>query len=172
MVNGISATNVQTAYYAGPQNPQRLTPKTGDSAPRDTVEFGSAGVLTDRQTMSIVLERAMQKLYSVVEDARAALGIPDDAVIDTSPEATAGRIADFALGAFGKWWDNHGELGEEEARTQFADFIGGAISQGIEEARGILGALNALTPEVDGNIDRTAELIQQRLKDFVDNGIA
>ncbi len=120
--------------------------------------------------MNMVLERTFEKLRAVVSEARRELGIPEGAVLDTSPEATANRIADFALGAFDRWYEDHAELGEDDARQQFTAFIGGAISQGIEEARGILTALNALTPEVNADIDTTYGIIQERLNDFAMNG--
>ncbi|HIJ66207.1 MAG TPA: DUF5610 domain-containing protein [Candidatus Hydrogenedentes bacterium] len=175
MVNGIAAVNVQTTLYAELYTQQWVAPQPADPHPHetdDTVEFGLNEPVTDVQAMNILVERAMQKLYAVVEEARAELGIPEGAALDTSPEATAERIVEFALGAFHGWWDNHEELGEDEARKQFAGFIGGAIEQGIEEARTILNALNALTPEVDDNINRTADIIQDRLSDFVQNGLS
>jgi hypothetical protein len=132
----------------------------------DRVDLGQQA-LDSAKAMNIVMERAMDKLRGVVGDARAQLGLSEDAVIDTSPEATANRIADFAIGAFSSWYKNHGELPEEDARKAFASFIGGAIQQGIQEARGILSALNALNGDVDSNINSTWEIIQQRLSDFV-----
>lgn len=132
----------------------------------DRVDLGQRA-LDSAQAMNIVMERALDKLRGVVDDARAQLGLPEGAVIDTSPEATGNRIADFALGAFGAWYKNHSELAEDEAREQFASFIGGAVQQGIDEARGILSALNALNPEVDGNINSTWDVFQQRLDDFL-----
>jgi len=132
----------------------------------DRVDLGQQA-LNSAQAMNIVMERALDKLRGVVDDARAQLGMPEDAVIDTSPEATANRIADFALGAFSVWQKHHADLPEQDAREQFASFIGGAIQQGIAEARGILSALNALNGEVDSNINTTWDIIQQRLSDFV-----
>jgi len=132
----------------------------------DRVDLGQQA-LSSAQAMNIVMERALDKLRGVVNDARAQLGLPEDAVIDTSPKATANRIADFAIGAFSYWYKNHNELAEDDAREQFAGFIGGAIQQGIQEARGILSALNALNGEVDTNINNTWDIIQQRLSDFV-----
>lgn len=120
--------------------------------------------------MNMVLERAYNKLKGIVDDARSALGIPEGAVLDTSPEATAGRIADFALGFFDKYAKQHGLADDEAGRQQFADFIGGAIGQGIDEARGILSALQVLDGDTSSKIDQTASIIQQRLSDFVKNG--
>lgn len=137
--------------------------------PNDILDIGKGKPPSSDQSMQIVLERAMEKLRSVVTEARAALGIPEDEQIDTSPDATANRIADFALGAFERWLNNHKGLAEDDARKQFADFIGGAIQQGISEARDILNSLNALSTDVNDNIDTTWEVIQNRLNDFVAN---
>jgi hypothetical protein len=134
---------------------------------QEKVDFGKNGQVGNQKAMSMVLERAMEKLRSVVTDAKKALGMSDSDVIDTSPEATAGRIADFAIGAFSSWQKNHTDLSEDDARKQFSDFIGAAIQEGISQARGILTALNSLTGDVNTNIDTTWNIIQQRLDDFV-----
>lgn len=138
------------------------------AAKKDMVEFGRNGSLTQEQTMQVVLERSFEKLRAVVSNARAELGLSEDDQLDTSPEATANRIADFALGAFSKWREGREGLSEEDARAQFASFIGGAIDQGISEARDILGALNALSGDVDANITKTSDIIRQRLAEFVE----
>lgn len=140
---------------------------------KDILDLGSNGAVSTKEAMGVVLERAMAKLKSVVEEARAALGIPEDAVIDTSPEATANRIADFALGAFEKWRSNDKSrlaLADEDARKQFVEFIGAAVEQGIGEASDILNALGALSGEVQDNIAQTQSFIQQRFDDFILNG--
>lgn len=138
--------------------------------PKDVLDIGNGKSLSSGESMNLVVERAMEKLRSVVSDARAQLGLSENQQIDTSPEATAGRIADFALGAFDKWSKNHQGLSDQDARQQFSDFIGGAIQKGISEARGILTSLNSLTSEVDSNIDKTWSVIQSRLNDFVAQG--
>ena len=132
----------------------------------DSVSFG-LNPPSRGETLNVVVDRALAQLQQVVTDAREALGIPEGAPFDTSPEATAARIADFALGAFGAFVDNHPELTEEEAKSAFVELISGAIAQGIQEAEEILQALNALTPEVQENVTTISELIQQRLDAFL-----
>jgi len=170
---GTSILAIRSAKVTYPETPEKkpgLIPQDlRTTGPKDILQLGKSDPVSTEQSMNIVLERSMEKLRAVVDDARKALGIPENAQIDTSPEATATRIADFALGAFDKWTKQHANLVDEDARKQFADFIGGAIQQGISEARGILGSLNALTDEVDGNINKTWDIIQGRLNDFVAN---
>ena len=79
--------------------------------------------------------------------------------------------ADFALGFFAQYAENNNLEDNEEGRAQFAAFIGDAINQGIDEARGILTALNALENN-SFDIDKTSGIIQSRLDDFVQNGLS
>ncbi|HNR32863.1 MAG TPA: DUF5610 domain-containing protein [Candidatus Hydrogenedentes bacterium] len=142
-------------------------PKT----PSDILNLSVGKPRSAGQVLDLVRERAYEQLRGVVNDARAALGIPEGAVIDTSPEATADRIVNFALSFFSKYAENNGLSDDEEGRRQFATFIGGAIAQGIQEARDILQGLQALTPGADNLIENTASIIQQRLEDFIANGL-
>ena len=166
-----SITSVQTAnLYASLQTSKVFNSQTGEQASSgilDKLDLGQSGPLSKEQTNSIILERAMNKLRSVVDDARAELGLPEGSSLDTSAEATAQRIGDFALNFFDKYMEKHPEVSGDDARKQFADFIGGAISQGIEEARGILNSLSALNPDVTNKIDSISDLIKKRLDDFV-----
>lgn len=152
----------QPVQGQNPQQPQGVGPK-------DSAAFGAQGPLSDAQSMGVVVERAMEKLRSVVGQAREALGISDGATIDTSAEATANRIADFALGAFDAWraQGDRADLPDDAARQQFVDFIGGAVNEGIEEARGILESLQSLTPEADTKISSITDFIQQRFDAFL-----
>lgn len=138
--------------------------------PGDRVELGRSGSLTNEQAMNIVLERAMEKLRGVVHQARAELGIPEGKELDTSPEATANRIVEFALGFFDNYAKRHNLNDDEEGRAAYVEFISKAVYKGVDEARGILNALNALNPNVSGNIDKTVDLINQGFDRFIANG--
>ena len=115
-------------------------------------------------------QKDLQNLESLVESAKADLGVSPDTSFDVTPEATANRIVDFALLAFSQFQENHTELSEEEVRTEFVEFIGKAIGKGIEEARDILTGLNSLTEEVNADITTTVDIINQRLQGFADQG--
>lgn len=172
MLNATSAyQSTQSVFRTSTAFRAEVTGKTATTqgTKGDSVQFG-ANPPNAADSQRVVLERAMEKLRSVVSEARAALGLAEDAVIDTSPDATGNRIADFALNFFSKYAENHGLSDDEAGRQAFADFIGGAIEQGISEARGILESLQALNGDVSSNIDRTSEVIQSRLEDFVRNG--
>jgi Domain of unknown function (DUF5610) len=166
-LGGVSQAQQATLYRA--QFSASATFTLSKPGSEDSAQFGSV-TITASQSIDIVVERSLDKLRAVVSDAREALGLPEGATLDTSPEATAGRIADFALGAFQAFQDNHPELEGQDARTAFADLIGNAIEKGISEARDILTALSALTDETNSSIDTISQLIQDRLDNFVANG--
>ena len=135
----------------------------------DTVSLGSQSIST-QDAAQVIVDKALEKLRQVVGDARAALGLTEDSPLDTSPEATANRILNFALGSFEHFVDNHPELEVDEARQAFAELIGDAIDQGIREAREILDALNAVTPEVESLIDSISSIVHERLEAFAAGG--
>jgi hypothetical protein len=146
----------------------KLLPKSMEvNLPQDILQIGKGDSLSADKSMQVVYERAMQKLQSVVSDAKSALGISDDEELDTTPEATANRIADFALSGYDQWSKKHTNLSDDESRKQYSDYIGGAIQEGISQARDFLKSLNSLTGDVDSNINSTWETIQKRLNDFV-----
>ncbi|MBX7259437.1 MAG: DUF5610 domain-containing protein [Candidatus Hydrogenedentes bacterium] len=165
-----SVSSVQSSYnifYQSTKTSSTSSYVQDNTGAADKLDLGQSGPLTTEQAISIVTERSISKLQAVVSDARASLGLSEDSPLDVSPEATANRIADFALNFFDKYLEKHPEVSGDDAKKQFAEFIGGAIGQGIEEARGILGALSALNPDVDNHINSIADLIQKRLDDFV-----
>ena len=151
-----------SALRAKPLPHDLRTDQKGDS-------FQLTGSVSSGRSLHVVLERSYAQLRVIIGQARAGLNLPEGVSLDLSPEATANRIADFALGAFRFFRANHEELGEEEARQAFVDLIGDAINQGIQEAREILLAFDALTPEVDAKIDTISSIIQQRLDAFLAN---
>lgn len=172
MVNSISGLNNEPPQRTGIFQREKLIPRElRTTGGQDVLQLSAGKPATTTEALEVVRERAFAQLRDVVKEARAALGIPDGQTIDTSPEATADRIANFALKFFSNYAENNGLADDEAGRQQFADFIGGAIEQGIGEARDILQGLQVLSGDVSNQIDETAGLIQQRLDDFVANGL-
>lgn len=163
----ISAQLTQSYRVSGSYNQQGQIQQLSISASQtDTVQFGYS-TITHSESFSIILERSYDKLTSLVGEAKDTLGIDPSGQLDTSPEATANRIADFAIAFFDRYSQNHDEVEGKEARQAFADLIGGAINQGIEEAQEILGALGAITGEVENSISTIQSIIDERLNAFV-----
>lgn len=171
MGNGISAIASFHSYQngSGHQTKFEVGQLPGKARTRDTVHFG-ADPPSHAKSHSIMLEKAYAQLQNIVGEARVELGIESGAIIDTSPEATATRITDFALNFFDQFRQNHEELSDTEAREEFVELIGGAILQGISEAEEILGALSALNETITNDITTIKSIIQQRLDAFLGQG--
>jgi len=91
-----------------------------------------------------------------------------DSGLDVSPEATADRIVNLSTAFYPQYKEQHPELSEEDAATQFTDLISGGIEKGFAEARDILSSLNVLEGDIASNIDKTYDLVQEGLKTFLE----
>lgn len=89
--------------------------------------------------------------------------------IDVSPEATAGRIVSMSTAFFGAYRELHPELDLESALDAFTQLIGSGIDRGFAEARDVLDGLGVLNGDIATGVEQTYALVQQGLKDFVDN---
>ena len=122
------------------------------------------------QPQALLLKTALEG----INEALKALGMEKtveqsaDEGIDVSPEATADRIVAFSTNFFPLYAEQHPEMDEQQALTKFVDIISGGIDQGFEEAKEVLSGLNVLEGDIATNIDKTYELVQQGLADFID----
>ncbi len=87
--------------------------------------------------------------------------------IDTGPAATAERIVSMSTGLFHAYRAGKPDMSDQEALESFMEVIGQGIEQGFAEAREILAGLQVLNGGVAEDIDRTYELVQRGLADFM-----
>ncbi len=83
-----------------------------------------------------------------------------------TPENTAKRIVQGATGFFEGFKNAHPELEGEQLMSSFMDIVGGGLTQGFEEAKGILDELNVLSGDIATNIDTTYQLVQDGMQAF------
>ncbi len=86
--------------------------------------------------------------------------------MDYSPEATAGRIVDFATQFFSVYQQQNRGLAFEDQLNGFMNIIGGAIDQGFGEAKDILDRLQVLNGDVAAGVDETYQHVQSGLQAF------
>ncbi|PCJ30617.1 MAG: hypothetical protein COA90_08770 [Gammaproteobacteria bacterium] len=132
-----------------------------------TISFNAA--LGDPQ--ALVLKTALEGINDALQGTLGdnAIQASYDAGIDVSPEATADRIVSMSTAFFSAYQNNHPELSQEEAVTNFTAIISGGIDQGFSEAREILSGLDVLNGDIASNIDRTYTLVQEKLDLFVNS---
>ncbi len=87
--------------------------------------------------------------------------------VDFSPEATAGRIVEFATSFFGQYQENNPEMEEGEQAEKFASMIKGAIEEGFAGAQEMLEVLGQVDPNVQDGIDKTYDLVMKGMDDWV-----
>lgn len=83
-----------------------------------------------------------------------------------TPENTAKRIVEGATAFLSGFQSAHPELEGEALMSRFMEVVGGGLTQGFNEARGILGDLNVLEGDIADNIDRTYQFVQDGLLSF------
>lgn len=121
------------------------------------------------QPQALLLKTALQG----INDALKELGVEKtvqqsvDEGLDVSPEATAERIVAFSTNFFPLYLKQNPEMDEQQALTKFTDIISGGIDQGFEEAKDVLTGLNVLEGDIASNIEKTYELVQKGLADFI-----
>jgi len=116
--------------------------------------------------LNMVEQTSISELKAALGGAAEYLGINGLANYDTSPEATARRIADFAIGMYSIYKKQNPRMEETERLEKFEKLIKGAIDKGFQEARTVLDSLNMITKEVKSGISETYELVQKRLDNF------
>jgi hypothetical protein len=121
------------------------------------------------QPQALLLKTALQG----INDALKELGVEKtveqsvEEGLDVSPEATAERIVAFSTNFFPLYLKQNPEMDEQQALTKFTGIISGGIDQGFEEAKEVLTGLNVLEGDIASNIEKTYELVQKGLADFI-----
>jgi uncharacterized protein DUF5610 len=140
-----------------------------------------SGIMDAAETQRILTERlvtrveqqtpAAQELFQAAgkADFEAKIAQPG---IDTSAEATAGRIVDGITGyIFGAFQLQNPDMTEADF-TRFQEQVLSGFERGLEEAKDILSGLQALTPEIEDSVGQTESLVREQLSTFFEEMIA
>ncbi|PCI50476.1 MAG: hypothetical protein COB51_03310 [Moraxellaceae bacterium] len=87
--------------------------------------------------------------------------------IDVSPEATAHRIVSLSTSMLSRFMDSNPQMEDQAAKEKFVSIIRDGVMQGFSEAREILKGLQVLEGDIAANIDKTFELVQKGLDNFL-----
>ncbi len=131
----------------------------------------SVDIAAKERPLELVYKAAIERLNETLEPEFGANAIEEAAAsgMDFSPEAVAERIVGFATGFFSNYLENHPDEESNEQLSGFLDLVRGAIDQGFEEARNILEGLGVLSGGIASNVDKTYDLIQEKLDSFEKN---
>jgi len=119
----------------------------------------------------LVLKTALEGINDALQASLGDNAIQNayDAGLDVSPEATADRIVSLSTAFLPQYQEQHPELSDEEARVAFTEIISGGVDTGFSEAREILSGLAVLNGDIASNIDKTYDLVQEKLAAFVES---
>lgn len=117
---------------------------------------------------ALLLKTALEGINEALQASLGGNAIQTayDSGLDVSPEATADRIVSLSTAFFSQYQEQHPELSDEEARLTFTDIIREGVNTGFAEARGVLTSLSVLEGDIASNVDKTYELVQEKLDAF------
>jgi hypothetical protein len=136
----------------------------------DRIEIGTSGDISTADALKVVTERVLAQMRAAIGETRQSLG-HEYVPMDTSAEATAARIFNFAINFFDSYSSQHPELDESQAKEQFVDLIGGAVKQGIQEARDILSGIAPISDPISDKIDVIAALLDEKFSQFLQDTV-
>lgn len=143
---------------------------TGEGAPAgearsvDSTTHISAG----ENPLKLVEKLSLEQLQELFQPYLGEDVLEQGLAQDNSPQGTASRIVDIATGFFETYRARHPDENASTALEKFVDFIRKAIDKGFSEARNILEGLSLLDGEIADNIDKTYELVQRGLDQFLE----
>lgn len=146
----------------------RVSDSGQEETAADAVQINLSSNLTISDANKILKDQLADRINSAFREAGVEINIREveKQNQDTSPEATARRIVDFATGFLGVYAENHAKDGQTEQLDGFMSLIRDAIDKGFADARDILNGIADISGPVSDNIDKTYDLTQKGLDDF------
>lgn len=117
--------------------------------------------------LALVYKSAIENINDVLRPELGDNAIQNAASQDNSPEGTAGRIVSFITNMFELFKQNNTDKDDATNVDKYMSLIQQGVDQGFKEARGILDSLQVLNGDIASNIDKTYDLVQKALADFV-----
>lgn len=163
-----SGDSLQISLSARALSVQASGDGQGRAASVDSVQIDLSVNMTIENANDILKDRLADRINEAFKQAGVEIDIREveKQNLDTSPEATAKRIVDFATGFLGVYAENHGDEDEKGRLDGFMSLIRDAIDKGFADARDILTGIADISGPISDNIDKTYELTQKGLDEF------
>ncbi|NTV11223.1 MAG: DUF5610 domain-containing protein [Zoogloea sp.] len=123
-------------------------------------------ITAKNNTMQLLLTSVIANLNEALKPDLGDNAIQNAVNQDNTPEGTASRIVDLTTGLFSAFQEQHPEMDQTGVLDHFLETVKKGIDQGFKEARDILKGLDVLKGDIASNIDKTYELVMQKLDDF------
>ncbi|MCP1574695.1 DUF5610 domain-containing protein [Herbaspirillum rubrisubalbicans] len=122
---------------------------------------------TQNDPLSLVYKTAIENINDILRPQLGDNAVQAASSQDNSPEATAGRIVSFITNMFELYKKNNPDKEDASNVDDYMNLIFKGVDQGFKEARGILESLQVLQGDIASNIDKTYDLVQKSLNDFI-----
>ncbi|WP_288410149.1 DUF5610 domain-containing protein [uncultured Herbaspirillum sp.] len=122
---------------------------------------------TQNDPLSLVYKTAIENINDILRPQLGDNAVQAASSQDNSPEATAGRIVSFITNMFELYKKNNPNKDDAGNVDDYMNLIFKGVDQGFKEARGILESLQVLQGDIASNIDKTYDLVQKSLNDFI-----
>ncbi|MCA1324201.1 DUF5610 domain-containing protein [Herbaspirillum sp. alder98] len=164
-----ATTTTSTDKLADAQKANLLTEAGAKAQLNVSIVKASLEVSINSQNdpLALVYKSAIENLNDVLRPELGDNAIQAASSQDNSPEATAGRIVDFITNMFGLFKQNNANKDDGTNVDDYMSLVLKGVEQGFKEARGILDGLKVLNGDIASNIDKTYDLVQKSLADFV-----
>lgn len=127
----------------------------------------SVSLNSQNDPLSLVYKSAIENINDVLRPELGDNAIQNAAAQDNSPEGTAGRILSFVTNLFDLYKQANPDKDDAANGDEYMQKIMKGVDQGFKEARGILDSLKVLNGDIASNIDKTYDLVQKGLADFL-----
>ncbi|MFJ3047462.1 DUF5610 domain-containing protein [Herbaspirillum chlorophenolicum] len=117
--------------------------------------------------LALVYKSAIENINDVLRPQLGDNAIQNAMSQDNSPEGTAGRIVSFITNMFELYKQRNPNKDDATNVDDYMAMIFKGVDQGFKEARGILDSLSVLNGDIASNIDKTYDLVQKSLADFI-----
>lgn len=150
--------------------------KTAQQASLIAHLFGD-GQSTNENSLKLTYQAAIEQLNEVLSaelnlTEGAAAPISEEALKQQggmeywTPENTAKRIVDGSTAFFSAFQAANPDLEGKALVDRFIEVVGGGVTKGFEEAKGLLGDLDVLEGSIADNIEKTYTLVQEGFQNF------
>jgi hypothetical protein len=121
------------------------------------------------QSQALVFRSAIERINELLAPELGPDAIQSAVAngVDTSPEATAGRIVQLSTAFYEGYARQHPGEDPEKLATDFVNLIRGGFEKGFGEARDILEGLGVFNGEVQSGVQKTYELVQKGYDEFL-----
>lgn len=124
-------------------------------------------ISSGNDSQALLFRSAIEKINELLAPEKGVDALQSALGEDNSAEGTAGRILAFATGFFDSYAGQHPGKDPASVVKDFVDLIRGGFEQGFNEAVDILSGLKVFEGDIASGIQKTFELVQKGLDDFL-----